>query len=46
MKHMQFKAAQFLLNSVQTTSYNRIDEDEQVHNIPSMESESFEEERT
>ncbi|MGX9135608.1 NERD domain-containing protein [Rummeliibacillus sp. JY-2-4R] len=28
MKHMQFKAAQCLLNKVQTTSFQRLDEDE------------------
>ncbi len=28
MKHMQFKAAQYLLNTVQTTAYQRLDEDE------------------
>ncbi|WP_397539656.1 NERD domain-containing protein [Rummeliibacillus pycnus] len=45
MKHMQFKAAQFLLNSVQTTSYHRLDENDN-NNIPSEKMQSLEEERT
>ncbi|MGG0656294.1 NERD domain-containing protein [Rummeliibacillus pycnus] len=45
MKHMQFKAAQFLLDNVQTTSYHRLDQDDEPNTL-SEQIESLEEERT
>lgn len=38
MKHMQFKAVQFLLNSIQTTSYHRLEEENEYSTFPPMQS--------